>query len=83
MNPLTLTARHMRVDGEVRLIREAWPHARITLSSDRTTATVVIEDAGCVTYIIEVTPDGSRSMWIKHAPDGSGQTAGWRDGWVD
>lgn len=82
MNPLTLTARHQRVDAEVRRIREAWPTARVTRSADRLAAVAVIDNAHS-TYIIEVDPDSSRSLWVSFSLGGGGHTAGWRDGWVD
>lgn len=85
MNPLTLTAKAQRLESELCRIRGAWPNAVISHggSADNPRAVAMIADAGCVTYIIRVTPDGSQSMWIKHAPDGGGVTDGWRDGWVD
>lgn len=85
MNPLTLTARAQRLESELRRIREAWPGAVVTRGGpvESPRAVAMIAEAGCVTYVIEVTPDSSRSLWVKHGPDGEGETAGWRDGWVD
>ncbi len=79
MNPRTITAARWRVRAEVMRIRRAWPTARICWSSEGLTATCIILGPNS-TYIIEVTPEGTRSLWVSHTQR---VTPVWREGWDD
>lgn len=83
MNPKTISAQIMRVEEEVRLIREAWPEAKVRFTRDFLAAVVIIREPTS-TYIIEVemseTGVVTRSLWVSHRVPAAPE---WRTGWVD
>lgn len=83
MNPRTPNAQRNRVRDEVRDIMDAWPTAMIRWTVDHLAAVLIIHDP-LSTYIIEVDPEGTRSLWVSHhAPIGEAYTPEWTEGWVD
>lgn len=85
MNPKTISAQVLRVEQEVRRIREAWPEAKVRFTRDFLAAVAIIREPTS-TYIIEVEPGETdvvtRSLWVSHrAP--STHAPEWRAGWVD
>lgn len=83
MNPKTISAQVLRVEEEVRRIREAWPEAKVRFTRDFLAAVVIIREPTS-TCIIEVEPGETdvvtRSLWVSHRVP---HTPEWRTGWVD
>lgn len=81
MNPLSPNGRRTRVRREVARIRAAWPTATVTRGIDEMHATVVIHEPAS-TYVIEVEPDSTRSLHVRH-DIALPYAAQWQDGWDD
>lgn len=83
MNPKTITAGQWTVQRTVKEFLRDWPTADVTFGHDRLSAVAIVHDPQ-VTYILEVTPESVRSLWVSHrAPIAEGYVPEWTDGWVD
>lgn len=77
MNPLTVTARSRAARERVARIREVWPDVTVRWNRDQTEA-LVLRAVDWETYLVVVTPDGARSLYVDHVPADSPQ---WQQGW--
>lgn len=77
MNPLTVTARSRAARERVARIRGVWPDVTVRWNRDQTEA-LVLREAGRETYLVVVTPDGARSLYVDHVPPDSPQ---WHQSW--